>query len=134
MNAQTYTVASQAHGKAASRIDGAFRSTSAYSSSWRNPSTIGNGSTYCPQDFLQASGQLVARATGSFTEMNSEVVSGTIEEMNTIEETNGLMRIKRPHTDPIGQVTPVGDALLPLLLCAAAYCLFERLRLKRAKK
>lgn len=65
--------------------------------------------------------------------MNSEVVSGTIEEMNTIEETNGLMRIKRPHTDPIGQVTPVGDALLPLLLCAAAYCLFERLRLKRAK-
>lgn len=82
---------------------------------------------------MQASGQLVARATGSFTEMNTEVVSGAIEEMNTVEEVSGLQRIKRPNTDPIGQVTPVGDALLPLLLCAAAYCLIKRLRLKSIK-
>lgn len=63
--------------------------------------------------------------------MNSQVVSGTIEELNSVEEPTGLMRIKRPDSNPIGQVTPVGDALLPLLLMAAGYCLFKRVRLKR---
>ncbi len=128
--AQAYT--GRQHTGAQSRIDGAFQSTSAYSSSWQLPQSAGNGAkTYCPQDFLQASGQLIARATGSFTDMNSQVVSGTIEELNSVEEPTGLMRIKRPDSNPIGQVTPVGDALLPLLLMAAGYCLFKRVRLKR---
>lgn len=146
-NASTYAGASQANGQVRSRIDGAFRSTSAYSSSWRNQQIAGSGNTYspqggihtvsgktyCPQDYLQASGQLVARATGSFMQMNAEVVHGAIEEMNTVEEVKGLQRIKRPNTDPIGQVTPVGDAMLPLLFCAAVYCLIKRLRLKSIK-
>lgn len=106
-----------------SRIDASFQSTSAYSGSWRIEQSANSGSTYCPQDLLQASGQLQTRATGSFVDISREVVGGSIAEWNTVEQTSGLSRVRRPHTDPIGQVTPVGDALFPLLLFAALYAL-----------
>ena len=115
-----------------SRIDASFQSTSAYAGSWRIEQSA-SSSTYCPQTLLQASGQLHTRATGSLVEISREVVGGSIADWNTIEEPSGVLRAPRPHTDPIGQVTPVGDALFPLLLFAALYALCKSIKRYRLR-
>lgn len=75
------------------------------------------------------------RSAKLFSDMDAGA-GDVFDEMSSIDHSNKFLRIKRPGSDPVGEVppqAPVGDAVISLLFFAAGYCLFKRTRLKRNK-
>lgn len=104
-----------------------FRSTSMYSQAVSSPvarCNSGTGRAYAPADGVAAAGQTAVSYSGSFAvadrDVSQNVLAQTFAEENSDVEVyaNG-----RPTTPPIGQ--PIGDMLLPLLACAAAYACWK---------
>ncbi len=72
-------------------------------------------------DIYYASPGLVASRTASFYALDKEI-SQNILAQTSIEERNiSLLANGRPTNPPIGQEDPIGDMLLPMLLCMAVY-------------
>lgn len=80
-----------------------------------------------------ASEQLHTTRTGSFVNINREVVEqiGNITYSETISEYAGPRYVRRPGGDPIGQITPIGDILIPMLVFAAGYVLIRSKRISK---
>lgn len=79
-----------------------------------------------------ASEQLRTSKTGSFLTINREVVSqvGNIAHSETVEDM-GPRYVRRPGGDPIGQITPIGDILIPMLVFTAGYVLIRSKRISK---
>ena len=79
-----------------------------------------------------ASEQLRTSKTGSFLTINREVVSqvGNIAHSETVEYI-GPRYVRRPGGDPIGQITPIGDIWIPMLVFAAGYVLIKSKRISK---
>ena len=88
--------------------------------------------TYCPQQqavsgnqngggIYYASPGLVATRTASFYDVDKEVSQNILAQNYTEEQDIMLFSNGRPTTPPIGQEDPIGDMLLPMLLCMAVY-------------
>lgn len=72
-------------------------------------------------DIYYASLGLVASRTASFYALDKEI-SQNILAQTSIEERNiSLLANGRPTNPPISQEDPIGDMLLPMLLCMAVY-------------
>lgn len=90
------------------------------------------GLTGSRQAAYAASEQLRTSKTGSFLTINREVVSqvGNIAHSETVEDM-GPRYVRRPGGDPIGQITPIGDILIPMLVFAAGYVLIRSKRISK---
>jgi len=95
--------------------------TMAQQQEWKSTSTMqGTGSSYAPQ----------ISAVGATTVSEMATTTGSAK-------TPGGPRRGFDNTPDIGQEmanpgSPIGDAVLPLLLCAAVFCGFIALRRKRS--
>lgn len=74
-----------------------------------------------------ASSHLRTIKTGSFLTISREVMAqaGNVTYSETISEHAEPRYVRRPGGDPIGQITPIGDVLVPMLLCAAGYVVIK---------
>lgn len=75
-------------------------------------------------DTYYASPGLVASRTASFYDVDKEVSQNILAQTYTEEQDIALFANGRPTTPPIGQedeYLPIGDMLLPMLLCMAGY-------------
>ena len=89
---------------------------------WKSTSAMqGTGSTYSPQ--------LTEVGASSAAEM------GTTTTTETYSPSKGPRRVIGTNPDPghtEDESSPIGDAMLPMLLCAAAFCGVIALRRKRS--
>lgn len=107
---------------------GTFRSTSSYVSDrgYTESTVLGRaGRTYAPASsaFVSAS-SFQPVGNGSFVNINNEVVAHALNDAAfDAAARNEQYVVQRRPTDPaVGEEdVPVGDALLPMLLCAAMY-------------
>lgn len=79
---------------------------------------------------------LTARHTTSFSAIHNDIVISTYNPMNatynavaTLSE-DDFDPDERPDIPSIGELVPVGDALIPLMLCVAGYLLYVRRKLR----
>lgn len=75
-----------------------------------------------------AYGILQPVGTGSFVAINEQMEYGVMG-YESVAEPTGLMRAKRPGGDEaIGQLVPVGDMVVPMMVCAVAYCIVKAVK------
>ncbi len=75
-------------------------------------------------DIYYVSPGLVASRTASFYDVDKEVSQNILAQTYTEEQDIALFANGRPTNPPIGQedeYLPIGDMLLPMLLCMAGY-------------
>ena len=107
---------------------GTFRSTSSYVSDrgYTESTVLGRaGRTYAPASsaFVSAS-SFQPVGNGSFVNINNEVVAYALNDAALdAAARNGQYVVQRRPTDPaVGEEdVPIGDGLLPMLVCAAMY-------------
>lgn len=83
---------------------------------------------------VSASRFLTPTGTGSFMTMHNEVGGGLSNLMLNLSITETSAKASRPTTPPTGELTPVGDALIPMLLFACAYAVVRFFKNRKMSK
>ncbi len=82
---------------------------------------MSSGSKYAPTQ--QSEGTYYTSADHYLQQSTTTYFAGLDRGQNSI-----MMASARPTDPSIGELAPMGDALLPLLFCAAAYAVYKVLR------
>ncbi len=112
-------------------VNASMQTTSAYLNRYAKPAEnqIGyNQRTASSFGSTTMQGAMCPVGTGSFVAINEQMEYGVVG-YETVEESAGLMRAKRPGGDEaIGQLVPIGDMVVPMLVCAMVYAATKAIR------
>lgn len=104
--------------RTAQGVENRFSDNEQYGYSQRTAGSFGAASGY---------GMLQPVGTGSFVAINEQMAYG-VTSWEEVEQGSGLMRSKRPHDAANGQLVPVGDVVVPLLVYAALFAMAKAVK------